>query len=119
MMTRGGFLKAIGLGWVGQSVALKSRPDGSECVPSDFVVDTSTGKVCLEAGGTLKCGPGEERCPLGHCQAPDYLDVMVGRSDVAVHSMRLTDSHGNVMKDVNVKVCSTCGIAYVPPKEKP
>ena len=44
------------------------------------------------------CKKAEARCPLGHCQKPLRLHVVIGDIDETI-----------------AEVCSQCGIVYVPP----
>lgn len=53
------------------------------------------------------CEKGEENCPLGHCQKPDLFTV---------DEVILGSTTGRFVRQL--RICSTCGIVYVPKGDK-
>ena len=127
-MTRGMFFKLIAGLWAGQ--ATQSTPieaDSGWCLDAK----TLTAKPCA-------CKPGEERCPLSHCQKPRYV-VIEGRivdvpeQEVEHHPAQSWNdvpfnSGGEVIPEwhipafdtykTNLHICAVCGVCYVPPSSK-
>jgi hypothetical protein len=109
-MTRGMFFKVLAAIGLGQTIRKDEHGRKLECTT---MWPNSASEICT----TLECGPGEETCPLRHCQKPRavaflrYFDKPCmdrpadGENCVTAHELTI-EQH----------VCATCGIVYVPVK---
>ena len=92
----GGLFAMLGMG---QQGAYTKNDDYGRTLSCTKVLDGDTLKeFCAE----MECGPGEERCPLGHCQKPSKAGLA---KPISTDEQWFIDAH----------ICSTCGIVYVPP----
>lgn len=90
-LTRLAFFKWLAAVGVGQAATTNGRY--GQClrrVPGKREYEWTT---CYE-----ECPPGEERCPLGHCQKPRVFQAQDAR---------------NVIEALEQHVCSVCGTVYV------
>lgn len=107
------------IGWVVGVMGLgqQVKTDEATC----FVFD---GHDLKEGPCRPACKPGEERCPLGHCQKPLYLDVLDIDGGQVMHPIRIVNIFGTAngkksWSTWNIKphVCSVCGIIYTSVKD--
>jgi hypothetical protein len=99
-MTRGMFFRMLAVMGFGQATVTldPSKMKDGECLRWTEKAELVT--VPCKAG----CKKGEERCPLGHCQKPQAVDVIVDAPRITLQTLQIEDA----------RVCSICGIVYVP-----
>lgn len=137
-MTRSAFLfKLLAVVGVGQAVTLR-QPKGSQgavtlpdcSLRDDLIIQNgpSEAQQCLRwshdkhtfewAKCDEGCEKGEERCPMGHCQKPAaYLEPkpIWGKGEREGTEMTgLTMMYYEPGKWIAQRVCSVCGVVYVP-----
>lgn len=104
-ITRLAFFKLMAAVGIGQATTrtLPTQSSGEQCLGSD-------------RSGPLKwvpchdeCADGEEKCPLGHCQKPQKINGTT--SSLTLYAA----GHGNAIEQIEISVCSVCGVVYVQP----
>lgn len=119
-MTRAGFFKllaAFGFGQTGKPYQDKDKWDGPYDDGQGGCFSTNHNVLNIKR---VPCKEGDEYCPLGHSQKPSQLMATQWISSTKDNAgglgpaINLMDGHtGNYPR-----VCSTCGIVYVPQGEK-
>lgn len=119
-LTRSGFLRAmLGAIGLGQSATLQGSratlSPGKDYTIKAMLTEEGPKLIPGTHGDWVEeppCKPDEERCPLSHCQKPAIKRII-----------EMDDDPYTPTQFVNIgnpfKVCSVCGIVYVPVKEKP
>lgn len=124
-LTRLAFFKLVGAMGIGQAVNLKPNeiccPDnmGQGATRNEILAgpkDQDDNFICMASDehghlhfAPCACGTDEERCPMGHCQKPKRINGTT--SSLTIYA---ADDPGAALGQVELHVCSVCGIVYVP-----
>jgi hypothetical protein len=107
-----GLLGALGLR--GQGIDDSPLEGSGHCIGSD-----GHKKVLMPCPGEkLPLKEGEEYCPLGHSQKPGTMAVFYTSGEY-LGVFWPTNASVNTAERVFPRVCSVCGVVYVPPEKKP
>lgn len=106
-LTRLGFFKLLAAVGVGQA-AHKLRTKGVVWTGGEVGQARPTNEDAPTWAAVKICEKGEELCPQGHCQKPKRINGTT--SSLTIYAA----DEGAALGQVELHVCSVCGIVYVP-----